>query len=347
MTPEQVGRLFQPFVQADSSTTRQYGGTGLGLAICKRLAKALGGDLQVVSRPGEGSTFTFTIQTKLSDPARMLDDISQAAQRISHPTTSAPAALRLRGRILLAEDGPDNQRLISLILRKAGAEVDLAVNGRLAVEKALAAVAAGTPYDAILMDMQMPEMDGYEATRQLRQAGFDKPIVALTAHAMAGDRRKCLAAGCDDYATKPVDRSALLAVLARKMGGSEPEPGSGPVAQAIEEPSAGGSILSSFCDDPDMAGIIEEFVGQLPQRLTEMRQAADNSQWDVLLRAAHQIKGAGGSYGYARLTDAARELESHARRKDAEAAMMALNELANLCKRIEAGHAVKSAPRNG
>jgi PAS domain S-box-containing protein len=347
MTPEQIGRLFQPFTQADSSTTRQYGGTGLGLAICKRLATAMGGDVHVASRPGEGSTFTFTLQAELPKNARMLSDISEAARRISHRTAAnPPAVVRLRGRILLAEDGPDNQRLISTILTAAGARVDVVANGRLAVEKATAALAEGSPYDAILMDMQMPEVDGYEATGQLRQSGYDKPIVALTAHAMAGDRQKCLAAGCDDYATKPVDRAALLSALARWMGSAEPGPRNAPPAEAPAPPRARGPVVSAFDGEPDMAAIIAEFVSQLPLRLTEMREAAGNNQWDVLHRAAHQLKGAGGSYGFACLTDAARDLESHAKRKDAEAARVALCELTNLCEQIEAGRAAKSVSRN-
>jgi CheY-like chemotaxis protein len=346
MSPEQIGRLFQPFVQADSSTTRQYGGTGLGLTICKRLATALGGDIKVVSRHGEGSTFTFTLRAELPTPARILSDISEAAQRMSHQTSlDPPALMRLRGRVLLAEDGPDNQRLISMIVRKAGAEVDIVANGRLAVQKAMAAVAEETPYDAILMDMQMPVLDGYEATRQLRQSGYDKPIVALTAHAMSGDRQKCIAAGCDDYATKPVDRATLLTTLARLMGCSELGPQNAPAAEALAPPSSDETVVSAFGGDPDMVAIIADFVGELPQRLTEMREAAGNNQWDVLQRVAHQLKGAGGSYGYACLTDAARDLESHAKQKDAEAARVALNELTNLCRKIEAGHAAKSASR--
>jgi CheY-like chemotaxis protein/HPt (histidine-containing phosphotransfer) domain-containing protein len=224
--------------------------------------------------------------------------------------------------------------------------VDVASNGRVAVEKALAAMAAGTPYDAILMDMQMPEMDGYEATSQLRQAGYKGPIMALTAHAMAEDRQKCLNAGCDDYATKPVDRLGLLHTLARLMGSPQQVPGEEPAEPASATTVSDGAILSAFRNDPDMVGVIAEFVRQLPERLAEMRQAAGAGLWNVLRRLAHQMKGAGGSYGYACLTDAARELESHANQGDVEGAMLALNHLAHLCERIQAEHSPDSVSQD-
>jgi len=335
MTPDEIGRLFQPFAQADSSMMRQHGGTGLGLAISKHLAEALGGDIHVVSRPGEGSTFTLTVEAELPEPVRMLNDLSEAAARASHQSQlPPPAAVRLCGRVLLAEDGPDNQKLIAMILRQAGADVDLASSGRGAVERVREGMAAGTPYDAILMDMQMPEMDGYEATSKLRESGYRGPVVALTAHAMAGDRQKCIDAGCDDYATKPVDCLGLLRMLARLMGCPLSAPGEpAPATTAPDE-----AIASAFRDDPAMVGVIAEFVGQLPERLAQMRQAAGAGLWDVLRRLAHQLKGAGGSYGYTCLTEAARELESHANQADVEGAVLALNHLARLCERIQAGH---------
>jgi PAS domain S-box-containing protein len=334
MTPDEIGRLFQPFAQADSSTTRQHGGTGLGLAISKRLAEALGGDIHVVSRPGEGSTFTFTVEAELPGPVRMLNDLSEAARASHQSQLPPPAAVTLCGRVLVAEDGPDNQKLVALILRQAGADVDLASSGRVAVERVRDAMAAGTPYDAILMDMQMPEMDGYEATSKLRESGYRGPVVALTAHAMAGDRQKCIDVGCDDYATKPVDRLGLLRMLARLMGC----PPSAPGEPASATTASDEAIPSAFRHDPDMVGAIAEFVGHLPQRLAQMRQAAGAGLWDLLRRLAHQLKGAGGSYGYACLTDAARELESHANQGDVEGAVLALNNLARLCERIQAGH---------
>jgi len=223
MTEEQIGNVFKPFRQAETYTTRKYGGTGLGLTISKHLAELLGGTIRATSDPGKGSKFEASIATGSLEGVRLLNNLSEAeleSQRIEYGPPQSQKSLGCR--VLLAEDGPDNQRLISFVLRKAGADVTVAGNGQIAHDLALAARDEGKPYDVILMDMQMPVMDGYDATAKLREAGYTGPIVALTARAMSTDRDKCLAAGCDDYATKPIERKRLISIVAQYAFDEEP-----------------------------------------------------------------------------------------------------------------------------
>jgi signal transduction histidine kinase/CheY-like chemotaxis protein len=206
-----LSRLFQPFTQADSSTTRRFGGTGLGLAICKRITTLLGGSIGAESTLGQGSRFWFRIPVELanapSEPAH-----GPTAEAV--PGLPAPKH-RLTASILVAEDNPVNRKVVERMLVRSGFAVDAAVNGAIALE----AIKNGS-YDLVLMDCQMPEMDGYRATEEIRK--FERetnqpriPIIAVTAHAMTGDREKCLDAGMDDYLTKPIQKPVLMEVLAR------------------------------------------------------------------------------------------------------------------------------------
>jgi PAS domain S-box-containing protein len=206
ISDEALSRLFQPFTQADPSTTRRYGGTGLGLTLSRRFARILGGDVTVTSTPGKGSRFALRL------PARIVADAAQAAGAAA-PATST-AARPLHGmRVLVAEDGPDNQRLIAFHLKRFAADATIVADGQAAVEAARVARADGRPFDRIVLDMQMPVLDGYGAAAALRAEGFATPVIALTAHAMDGDRDKCVAAGCTDFVTKPFDPAKLLAAL--------------------------------------------------------------------------------------------------------------------------------------
>jgi PAS domain S-box-containing protein len=218
LSDEQIKRLFSPFSQADDSVTRKHGGTGLGLTICRRLADLMGGSVTLVrSERDVGSC--FRVDLPLVPVAGVRRVLSLGAVQPGDAADGAAAAVtQLTGRILLAEDGADNQRLIAFHLRKAGATVEVAENGLIALRMIEAAAAAGAPYDLLLTDMQMPEMDGYSLARTLRTRGSGLAVVALTAHAMAEDRTRCRQAGCDDYATKPIDRVALLATCARWIG---------------------------------------------------------------------------------------------------------------------------------
>jgi CheY-like chemotaxis protein len=214
---DKLVEIFEPFNQADTTVTRRYGGTGLGLTITREIVRSLGGKLTVASQPGVGSTFTATIDPGPLDQVPMvrempaLDGVPAGSEA---PHASNSLAGELAGvRVLLVEDGDVNRRLIAAMLTEAGARVDTAENGRAGIERALAG-----RFDTILMDMQMPVLDGYEAARQLRANGITAPIIALTANAMAGDRDKCLEAGCNDYVSKPIDRASLLTAVSRHVG---------------------------------------------------------------------------------------------------------------------------------
>ncbi|QDV53389.1 response regulator [Gimesia fumaroli] len=220
MTESQLSNLFRPFTQADSSTTRKYGGTGLGLTICKRLANMLGGDISVTSELNQGSRFSAAVCTGNLEGVERLQELTQPVSQETQSTAEKNPQycviqeFPLKGRkILLAEDGPDNQKLIAFILKKAGAEVTVAENGEVARQAALKALEIGLLYDVILMDMQMPVLDGYEATQKIREHGYSGPIISLTANAMEGDREKCINAGCNDHITKPVNRKKMVELI--------------------------------------------------------------------------------------------------------------------------------------
>lgn len=207
LTPSQIAGLFGAFAQADTSTTRKFGGTGLGLRISKSLAQMLGGDISVKSEYGKGCTFTAIIGSQILETTR--------AQQFSQPPASnSPSSLE-GVRVLVAEDGADNRRLVQHFLKKAGATPTFVENGAEAVKAIFPNKGSSDDrFDVVLMDMQMPVMDGYEATRELRRLGCTLPIIALTAHAMAGDEAKCLAAGCSSFASKPIHRETLIATIA-------------------------------------------------------------------------------------------------------------------------------------
>ncbi|MEZ6014883.1 MAG: PAS domain-containing protein [Planctomycetota bacterium] len=230
MSEAQAEGLFQPFVQADGTVTRRYGGTGLGLTISRRLARLLGGNVTLVrSELGRGSRFMLEAPLELAPGARFVTEIG-ASPPAHAPRTTAPGTLT--GRVLLAEDGPMNQRLIRAVLTRAGFEVDVVDHGADALALLAATTHEGRRYDLLLTDMQMPVMDGYTLAKTLREQGCALPIIALTANAMAEDETRCLAAGCDDFTTKPIDRPALLSKLAKWIERGRPSS----AAQGPEDP---------------------------------------------------------------------------------------------------------------
>jgi signal transduction histidine kinase/CheY-like chemotaxis protein len=214
LSPQAQARLFQPFAQADGPAAVRASGTGLGLHLSQRFAQLMGGRIEIESRVDHGSTFRVFLPTgSLNNvPLVTRDAASAAAQARGASAGLVPNGdiIPLHGRILLAEDSPDIQRLIAAILQRSGAEVVMVGDGAAAVESAMTAREIGKPFDIILMDMHMPVLDGYSAVRSLRHRGYRGAIIALSAYALTSDRDKCLAAGCDDYLSKPIQRQHLL-----------------------------------------------------------------------------------------------------------------------------------------
>ncbi len=322
MTEEQVARLFRPFSQADSSTTRRFGGTGLGLAICDRLSRMLGGRIEVQSCPDRGSTFSLFVTTGSLDGVRRLRDCREALLEQDVDERAASGSVRLRGRVLLAEDGKDNRDLLALYLRIAGVEVVEAENGQVACELLERMAARGEGVDAVLLDMQMPVLDGYSAAGRMRAGGFDRPIIALTAHAMAQDRERCLRAGCTDYLSKPVTQHHLLKTLARHLpsgsGGAAAEEASDKARPQTEHPAsddrgtlapASKELLLSGLTEDVCRPYLEAFIAGLPGRAQELRNALAARDLEALAELVHQIKGSGGLFGFMPLTRQAEAAE--------------------------------------
>ncbi|TWU03546.1 PAS domain-containing hybrid sensor histidine kinase/response regulator [Neorhodopirellula pilleata] len=214
---DDLNRIFEPFKQADNSATRSFGGTGLGLAICRRLAEALGGQVTARSKLGDGSQFTLSID------APALGPLIQPNLSLDRRGESDASQVQLTGHYLIVDDRRDIRYLAQHFIEKAGGTVTTATNGREAVEAVMSPSTTGL--DLIVMDMQMPVMDGYEATRELRRRGCELPIIALTANAMKSDRDQCLAAGCTDYTTKPLDRDYLIQLIDRLTIKKTTQPG--------------------------------------------------------------------------------------------------------------------------
>ena len=333
---EEIGQLFQPFTQVDGSATRRHGGTGLGLAISRRLANALGGDVEVASRLGEGSTFTLTIDAGRLDGVRMLHSppVPSIAGIEPFPTEHE---VPLLGRVLLAEDVPDTRVVLRQILQRMNLEVEIAEDGRLACEMAETSQAEGKPFDLILMDIQMPKMSGYEATRWLRQHGWKGPIVALTAHALLGDRDKCLAAGCDDYIAKPITAKGLRDVLTRYLGqavaANECSKGNSATAQ-----QSAGLLQSGILAPSKVAALVAAFCGELPARAQRIDQAFQQGDRTLLFELAHQLKGSAGLYGFDNITETARTICDRLRADGALQELQAVvTELVARCRQAASG----------
>ena len=337
MTPEQSERLFRPFTQGDSSITRKFGGTGLGLTISRQLAKLLGGDVTATSKPGIGSTFTLKIDGGPSAGVEQLHGLTEATLPANLDKT-VPTDIHLRGCILLVEDGADNQRLLRMQLSDAGASVTSALNGQIAVD-----LATAQTFDLILMDMQMPVMDGYAATIEMRRRGLATPIIALTAYAMAEDREKCIASGCSGYLSKPINEETLLNTvhehLVTNQSSAPKDRVEAVIAKStppVAEDVASKGIKSSFSNNSRIMEIVPEFVEGLSGKVRMMIDLLERNDLPALQRVAHQLLGTCGGYGFGAVSQPARRVEQSIQTsEDLESVTSGVQSLIAVIRRID------------
>jgi PAS domain S-box-containing protein len=338
MKPDSLKKIFDPFTQADNSITRRFGGTGLGLSISRQCATALGGGLSVQSEYGKGSVFTLSIDAGPAEAIDIFDPLTQSPQKSA--ATNSSTVIRLKpAKILVVEDGTSNQKLITIVLQRAGVTVELANNGQIGFDMAMAG-----KYDVILMDMQMPVMDGFTATRRLREEGCNLPIIALTANAMKGEEEKCRAAGCSGYLSKPIDVDLLLGMLAELVGEL---PADARAARIIPSrtlaplPKDVPMLESTLpIEDPEFLEIVQEFADRLHEQIGEMQKAWEQQELSQLASLAHWLKGSGGTAGFHAFTNPAAKLERLVKEKRLDEISAALADVRDLGRRV-----VRPAPK--
>jgi PAS domain S-box-containing protein len=352
LSPEQQHGLFQPFSQADASTTRRFGGTGLGLVLCKRLIELMGGSITVQSEVGKGSRFEFSIEDSAAAESQ---DAAPAANKQNAQRSQKPLDGKLCGRVLLVEDGADNRRLVSIYLETAGLQVETATDGAVALRMISAARDNGQQYDAVLMDMQMPVMDGYTATREVRKRGMkDLPIIAFTAHALSSEKQKCLDCGCNDYATKPVNPDTLIETLAKYIQPSGKDPMKQQTNNTLSQPAPAANspvnspvdriIRTQFLSNPAVCRVLPEYVAGLPQQVQSIRDSLSRQDLVSTRRYVHQLRGSGGAYGFPDITRLATAAESAIEAKSSADEIAArVEELLELVQRVEGFEEAKKA----
>jgi len=332
---DRLEAVFEPFTQAEGSTARRFGGTGLGLTISRRFARGLGGDIVLHSEIGKGSVFSVTVDPGPLTGVRLLSP-EEATRRTTEAGPVKGATWEFPpARVLVVDDGEANRELVRLVLEEVGLRVDDAENGRVGADKALR-----EGYDAILMDMQMPVMDGFAATRLLRQRGVKVPIIALTANAMKGFEQEVLDAGCSGYLTKPVDIDGLIQTLAGSLGGRraqgtalKKEPGPSIPAVAASS-TASAPVVSRLADHPRLRAVVRKFAQQMPERMEAIEAAWGARDFGALASLAHWLKGSGGTAGFDAFTAPAKALEQLAKAGSEEQTQEVVAELRQLVEHL-------------
>lgn len=310
LSAEEKKNIFKPFTQADVSTTRKYGGTGLGLSISHLLATELGGSLKCTSTKNQGSQFVLTIPTGIAGNIKMITTADKE-EFISSVKRSNPNIKQLQGNVLLAEDIEDNQELVSLYVNQTGANIVIANNGAEAIQKAL-----DKTYDLILMDMQMPEVDGIEAISTLRKIGYAGPIVSLTANALAADKTKCLNAGADKFLAKPINVDDFYAILNTYL----PEK-----SKVSQEQLSQANVTSGI------SRLKQKFLNELPERISNINKALTSKSWDELDKISHFLKGIADTFGYPEITEIATLLNASVKAKKYNELQEIVKKLNNIC----------------
>ena len=320
MSDEQMSKIFNPFVQADTSTTRQYGGTGLGLTLTRQLSELLGGYISVASTPGNGTTFTVFIDAGTSETETLITDFTELEQS-QNSGAKFVKQHKLQGKILVAEDNPNNQQLFMLLLKKMGAEVTIAENGKVALEQV-----QNCAFDLIFMDMQMPIMSGPEAVKEMRRQNIMTPIVALTANATKQDKQHCLDTGCNEFLTKPVLQQQLYDMASKYLA---------PSNALIDESTP---LISNILEEePDFLDLVEKFVAQLPTTIHKINEHMLKHKWQELKGDIHSLKGVGTAFGFPQLTHIAKNIEDALHATDYTTTQQLINSLNNTCDRIYLG----------
>jgi CheY-like chemotaxis protein/HPt (histidine-containing phosphotransfer) domain-containing protein len=306
--PAVQSKLFEAFSQVDGSLTRKHGGTGLGLAICRQLVLLMKGRIGVSSEPGKGSNFWFVLPLRRLESTASLElPATLLVRSLAPPPSSKSGSSR---KILVAEDNPINQEVIREVLSDLGYEVEVVENGLLAL-RAL----EQESYPVVLMDCQMPELDGYGAAREIRRRegqGHHVSLIAVTAHAFEGEREKALAAGMDDYVTKPISAGVLAAVIERWWPKSLPrEPESGERLASIRVPAAPDASERPVLN-PDVKrsdSVAKVFLKYVPDQLVAIGTAVEGADAESLRAAAHKLKGSCLAVGVPRMAEICAQLE--------------------------------------